>query len=495
MTTLRLSTAHPATAKADALVVFVHPRKSGAVLATGTSVPKPVAGKLVKLLRIASPDIATSEVVVCPSPEAVAADLVVFTCTTAEPAPEALRRAAGNALRALSGRSTVAIACPSTDPEHIAAIGQGARLGGYRFTSFHGSGARDGRADSSAEEILLLVSDARSKSVQSAVKNSEVVTDAVLATRDLVNTPPSAQSPNDLAEAVRKSAADTPVRVDVFSERKLAREGFGGILGVGQGSINPPRLVRMSYHPAKATGHLALVGKGITFDSGGLSLKPPAGMITMKCDMAGAAAVAMATLAIARLRIPVQVTAYLAIAENMPSGTAQRPGDVLTMYGGKTVEVLNTDAEGRLVLADALVRACEDEPDLLVDVATLTGAQTVALGTRISAVMANDEELRDRVIAAADSAGEQMWPMPLPPELRPSLKSKIADIANVGERMGSMMTAGLFLADFVADGVSWAHLDIAGPAFNEGQGHDYTPSGGTGTAVRTLISLARQLAD
>ncbi len=493
MTSLRLSTAHPSTAKSDALVVFVHPRKSGAVLATGTSVPKPVASKLLKLLRIASPKIAASEVVVCPSPEAVSADLVVFTCTPADPDIEAMRRAAGNALRALMDRSTVAIACPSTDPEQIAAIGQGARLGAYQFTSFRGSGDRDGRTGT--DEILLLVSDARSKSVQSEVKKSEIITNAVLATRDLVNTPPSAQSPNDLAEAVRKSAADTPVRVDVYSERKLAREGFGGILGVGQGSINPPRLVRMSYHPAKAQGHLALVGKGITFDSGGLSLKPAASMITMKCDMAGAAAVAMATLAIARLRIPVQVTAYLAIAENMPSGSAQRPGDVLTMYGGKTVEVLNTDAEGRLVLADALVRACEDEPDVLVDVATLTGAQTVALGTHISAVMANDEELRDRVIAAAGTAGEQMWPMPLPPELRASLKSKIADIANIGERLGGMMTAGLFLSDFVQDGVSWAHLDIAGPAFNEGHGRDYTPSGGTGAAVRTLISLARQLAD
>jgi leucyl aminopeptidase len=495
VTSLRLSTAHPATAKSDALVVFVHPGKSGAVLASGTSVPKPVAGKLVKLLRVAAPRIAASDVVVCPSPEAVAADLVIFTCTPADPDTEGLRRAAGNALRAVTDRSTVAIACPSTEPEQIAAIGQGARLGAYRFTAFRGTGDGDSRAAAGTDEILLLVSDARSKSVQSALKKSELVTDAVLSTRDLVNTPPSAQSPNDLAEAVRKSAADTPVRVDVFSERKLAREGFGGILGVGQGSVNPPRLVRMSYHPAKARGHLALVGKGITFDSGGLSLKPAASMVTMKCDMAGAAAVAMATLAIARLRIPVQVTSYLAIAENMPSGSAQRPGDVLTMYGGKTVEVLNTDAEGRLVLADALVRACEDEPDVLVDVATLTGAQTVALGTHISAVMANDDELRDRVVSAAGSTGEQMWPMPLPPELRPSLKSKIADIANIGERLGGMLTAGLFLSDFVREGVSWAHVDIAGPAFNEGPGRDYTPSGGTGASVRTLIALARQLAD
>jgi len=250
----------------------------------------------------------------------------------------------------------------------------------------------------------------------------------------------------------------------------------------------------MEYRPAKATTHLALVGKGITFDSGGISLKPPTGMITMKCDMAGAAAVAEATLAIARLGLPIHVTSYLALAENMPSGTAQRPGDVITIYGGTTVEVLNTDAEGRLVMADALVRAAEDDPDLLVDVATLTGAQTVALGYEIGAAMSNNDDARDQVIEAALASGEALWPMPLPRALRSSLDSKIADIANVGDRIGGMLTAGLFLQDFVGPDLPWVHLDIAGPAFNEGAARDYTPPGGTGSMVRTLVRLAQDLA-
>src|SRR5690606_18773636 len=240
---------------------------------------------------------------------------------------------------------------------------------------------------------------------------------------------------------------------------------------------------------------LALVGKGMTFDSGGLSLKPSSAMEWMKSDMGGAAAVLAAMRAIAELRVPVNVVGYLAIAENMPSGTAQRPSDVLRIYGGKTVEVLNTDAEGRLVMADALVRAQEDNPDLIVDVATLTGAQLVALGTRVFAVMANDDAVRDQVVAAATSAGEAAWPMPLPEELRKGLDSSVADIANVaGERWGGMLSAGVFLKEFIADGVKWAHLDIAGPAFNQGEPHGYTPKGGTGAATRTLVRLAESLA-
>jgi leucyl aminopeptidase len=237
-----------------------------------------------------------------------------------------------------------------------------------------------------------------------------------------------------------------------------------------------------------------LVGKGVTFDSGGLSLKPADAMITMKCDMGGAAAVVAATRAIARLKLPIAVTTWAPMVENMPSGTAQRPSDVLKMYSGKTVEVLNTDAEGRLILADALARACEDSPDLLVDVATLTGAVVIALGHRTSAIMANDDELRAHVHGAAGRAGENMWPMPLPEELRAGLKSAVADIANVGERFGGALSAGIFLKEFVADGVKWVHLDIAGTAFNESEPHGYTPKGGTGAAVRTLVQLAEDMA-
>ena len=256
----------------------------------------------------------------------------------------------------------------------------------------------------------------------------------------------------------------------------------------GDGLNGPtPRLVELAYSPRGAKKHLALVGKGITFDSGGLSIKPAQGMGDMKSDMAGAAAVLHTVLAAAALELPVKVTGWLCLAENMPSGTAQRPSDVITQRGGTTVEVLNTDAEGRLVLADGLVAAREEKPDTLVDIATLTGAQMVALGPRVSAVMGTDET-RAAVVEAAARAGEQFWPMPLPVELRASLSSKVADLANIGDRMGGMLVAGLFLKEFVGD-TPWAHLDIAGPAFNEAGAHGYTPVGGTGVGVRTLLSL------
>jgi leucyl aminopeptidase len=276
----------------------------------------------------------------------------------------------------------------------------------------------------------------------------------------------------------------------------LAAGGYGGITGVGQGSSRPPRLVRLAYSHPEATKTVVFAGKGITFDSGGLSLKPSNAMETMKSDMGGAAAVLSALQAIAALRPAVNVVGYLPLAENMPGGNAQRPSDVITIFGGKTVEVLNTDAEGRLVLADALARSAQDSPDLLVDVATLTGAQVVALGTRIAGVMANSDDVLDGVVDAARRAGEQVWPMPLPPELRKGLDSTVADIANVtGERWGGMLVAGLFLKEFVPDGVRWAHVDIAGPAFHEGEPYGYTPKGGTGAAVRMLVQVAEDVAD
>jgi leucyl aminopeptidase len=237
-------------------------------------------------------------------------------------------------------------------------------------------------------------------------------------------------------------------------------------------------------------------GKGITFDSGGLSLKPGKAMETMKSDMGGAAAVLAALQAIAALGPRVNVIGYLPLAENMPGGAAQRPSDVITIYGGKTVEVLNTDAEGRLVLADVLARAGTDNPDLVIDVATLTGAQVVALGRRICGVMANDDAVRDGVVAAARRAGEAAWPMPLPDDLREGLDSTVADIANVAaQRDGGMLVAGLFLREFIQNGIRWAHVDIAGPSFHEGQPYGYIGKGGTGAATRTLVQVATDVAD
>jgi leucyl aminopeptidase len=248
--------------------------------------------------------------------------------------------------------------------------------------------------------------------------------------------------------------------------------------------------VKLSYTRGKANTHLALVGKGITYDSGGISLKPAGHNETMKCDMSGAAAVFAAVVAAARLGLEVNVTGWLALAENMPSGSATRPGDVLRMYSGKTVEVLNTDAEGRLVLADALWAASQEKPDAIVDVATLTGAMVLALGSRTFGIMGNDEAFRTAIHEAAEEVGEESWPMPLPEHLRKGMDSPTADIANMGERMGGGLVAGLFLREFVGEGITWAHLDIAGPAFNEQGPFGYTPKGGTGSAVRTLVRLA-----
>ena len=323
------------------------------------------------------------------------------------------------------------------------------------------------------------------------MRRGQVLADAVTLVRDLVNTSPADLYPASFAAEAQRAAAASGIDIEVLDEKALADGGYGGLTGVGQGSARPPRLVRVSYSAPGATRTVAFAGKGITFDSGGLSLKPPKAMETMKSDMGGAAAVLGALQAVAALQPQVNVVGYLAIAENMPGGHAQRPSDVITIYGGKTVEVLNTDAEGRLVLADALARSAADHPDLVVDVATLTGAQLVALGTRISGVMASDAATADGVVDAARRAGEQAWAMPLPEELRKGLDSTVADIANVsGDRNGGMLVAGLFLREFAPDGVRWAHVDIAGPAYNEGEPWGYTPKGGTGAAVRMLVQIA-----
>ena len=252
--------------------------------------------------------------------------------------------------------------------------------------------------------------------------------------RDWVNMPANLLYPESFADSVRQQVADTRIAVDVLDDTALSRGGYGGLLAVGGGSSRPPRLVRLAYRPRGAKTHLALVGKGITFDSGGLNLKPAEGMYTMKCDMAGAATVFAATEAIARLGLKINVTTYGALAENLPSSTAYRPSDVLTMYGGKTVENGNSDAEGRLVMADALVRSGEDEPDLVIDVATLTGACVIALGERTAGLMSDDEELADQLLGAAEVAGEQLWQLPIPKEIRPKLDSKVADLRSVSRR-------------------------------------------------------------
>jgi len=400
---------------------------------------------------------------------------------------ERLRRAAGAAVRDLtSGRARrVALALPADEPDEAEAVALGALLGGYAFRKYRTT------ANTPADvEIVLHTAQ------EDAARRARILAGAMTLVRDLVNTAPVDMVPADLAAAAEQVASAHGLGVQVLDENELAKDGFGGIMAVGMGSSHPPRLVRLEYSHPDAQRTVVFAGKGITFDSGGLSLKPPKAMETMKADMSGAAAVLAAVQAIAELAPVVNVVGYLPLAENMPGGAAQRPSDVITIYGGKTVEVLNTDAEGRLVLADALARSAADGPSLLVDVATLTGAQTVALGNRTAGVMASDDSLAAGIAEAAGRAGEAMWPMPLPDELRKGLDSTVADIANVsGDRAGGMLVAGHFLREFVPAGVRWVHLDIAGPAYNDGGAYGYVTKGGTGAAVRTLVQIAADVAD
>jgi len=314
----------------------------------------------------------------------------------------------------------------------------------------------------------------------------------IVEARQIINTPANDLWPAKLAEICATASLGLPLEVEVWDEARLEQEKCGGILGVGKGSDKPPRLIKMSYRGGGK--HLGLVGKGITFDTGGLSLKPAEGMVGMKYDMAGAATVMAAMLSIAEQGLQIDVTAILCVAENMPSGQATRPGDVLTMRNGKTVEVLNTDAEGRLVMADGLSILTEMNLDHIVDVATLTGAATIALGNRYAGVMGHGEAVK-HVQVAADQADELIWEMPLPKELRPLLDSDLADLTNVkiGNRAGGMLIAGWFLSEFVDPSASWAHLDIAGPANNDGGPFASTPKGASGVAIRTLVQMAKNL--
>ncbi|GAB3606313.1 leucyl aminopeptidase [Conyzicola nivalis] len=407
---------------------------------------------------------------------------------------DALRAASGTAARQLRGIDSLLIALPVASDDELLAVLEGAALGSYAYTQYRSSTLESTKLPAAA----IIVASAH-RSDADLVARATIVATAVHTVRDLVNAPPRDLYPETLADATVAHAAHAAIDVTVYDEAALVDGGFGGILSVGQGSSRAPRLVKVSYNPAGARKHLALVGKGITFDSGGLSLKPAASMLTMKTDMTGAATVMAVAVAAADLALPVRITAWMCIAENLPSGTATRPDDVVRIYGGKTVENLNTDAEGRIVLADGLVAASEENPDAIIDVATLTGAQVVALGNRTTGVM-GDEQLVERVVATAKTVGEPFWPMPIPGEMRALLNSDIADIANVkpGNTAGGMLVAASFLRDFVGttgEGddkrqIPWAHLDIAGPSYNSAGGYGFTGKGATGVTVRTLIAVA-----
>jgi leucyl aminopeptidase len=492
---ISLADSKPAATVTDALVVALAPARGSRVEVLSPGLTPALRARLAESFRAVGATGRTGDLARLPGGGQVKATTIVgvgLGDAAKRADAESVRRAVGSAIRSLAGTRRVALALPIADDDDLLTVSIAALLGAYDFVPFRAKSAKGRPAP--VRSITVLLEAAPTAERKRAVKDVAVVAAGVNLTRDLVNTPPSALTPAMLAAAAVGAVHDLPVEVTVWDEDDLFRDGCGGILAVGQGSVHPPRLVRMEYAPPGATRHLALVGKGITFDSGGISIKPSAGMEDMKSDMAGAAAVVGAVRAIAELRLPIRVTGWIPAAENMPSGSAQRPSDVITTFDGTTVEVLNTDAEGRLVLADAIGMAVVQKPDLIIDVATLTGAQRIALGARIAGVMSNTDAAREQVCRSADAAGESVWPMPLPADLRASLDSSVADIANIGDRAGGMLSAGVFLGEFVPAGQPWVHMDIAGPSFNEKAAYGYTPKGGTGAAVRTFVQVAAELA-
>ncbi|HZM42332.1 MAG TPA: leucyl aminopeptidase [Acidimicrobiales bacterium] len=399
------------------------------------------------------------------------------------------RKAAAALARATTRQAHLAIDVLDQVPDHLdrpdvaQALGEGVVLGAYRYTAL--------KSDPEPHHVESFTVVGRgAQRVQTALERGRAVAEAVCLARDLVNQPGGTLTPTAFATRAEELGALRHFEVEVLDREAIEEEGLGGLLGVNRGSTEEPRFVQLSWNPDRTPrGTVALVGKGITFDSGGLSLKTADGMIGMKGDMAGAAAVLATFSALETVHPPVRVLGFLPLTDNMPGGDATRVGDVLRIRNGKTVEVLNTDAEGRLVLADALSLASEAEPDAIVDLATLTGACMVALGMKVAGLMGNHEGFMDQVRAAADAEAEPVWPLPLPEDMRRQIDSEVADMKNVaGARWGGALIAGVFLQEFVADGTPWAHLDIAGPA-DADEDDGLTRKGGTGFGVRTLLRL------
>ncbi len=404
---------------------------------------------------------------------------------TIDGARRALGRAAPTVRRFGTAATTFASAFgASRAVDAVTAVAEGLGLGSYRFAKY-----KTAKEGPDLKRVVLLGPDRWDpKVMRAAAKRASVIVGAVCWARDLVNTPAGDMPPAAIARAAQRMAREVGIPCKVWSPAELEKGGFGGILGVGRGSANPPRMIELTYTGAGRAKPIALTGKGIAFDSGGLSIKDAKGMETMKDDMGGAAAVLATMRVLATLKPKINVIAAVPCAENMPGGNAQHPGDVISHFGGKTSEVLNTDAEGRLVLADALAFLSRKHPAALVDVATLTGACVVALGVDVAGIMGNDDGLVREIIGAADAVGEPTWQLPLYGPYRRHIDSTVADIKNIGnDRWGGAITAGWFLNEFVGD-TPWAHMDVAGPAFAEGV-PDLGPKGATGVPVRTLVKF------
>ncbi len=483
MTTYAYSSESPADVKAGLLIVpvFQGPKPGPGVRETGLAkayADAKLTGKKGESVLVTRRD-----------RDRFAADAVLLVGVgprdevTIEGMRRALGRAAGTARRFGSVATTFPQAFGTRQAaDAVQAAAEGLGLGDYRFDRY-----RTKREDATGLKRVVVLGNPKweARGLSAAAKRASIVVDAVCWARDLVNTPAGDMPPAEIAREAQRMARSVGLTCKVWNETQLEKGGFGGILGVGKGSVNPPRLIELTYTGAGDATPIALTGKGIAFDSGGLSIKDAKGMETMKDDMGGAASILGTMKAIARLKPKINVIAAIPCSENMPSGSAQKPGDVITHRGGKTSEVLNTDAEGRLVLADALALLAERQPELIVDTATLTGACVVALGTGITGAFGNDDGVIRDLIAAGDATGEPIWQMPLHQDYRPLIDSTVADIKNIGDRWGGAITAAWFLAEFVGD-TPWCHLDIAGPAFSD-RGTDLSPRGATGTPVRALV--------
>ncbi|CAN5503172.1 leucyl aminopeptidase [soil metagenome] len=398
-----------------------------------------------------------------------------------------LRNAAAAVVRAAGKRATVATSLADLDGVDATKAGQavveGALLAAYRY-----AGIKKDPYKSALTELTLVVGEKRSNGARIGSDRGQATAAAAYLARDLANTPASNMAARHIAEKAVEVGRTSGLTVEVFNRDQLAEMGCGGMLGVNAGSTEPPRMVRLTYSPRNPVGHLVMVGKGVMFDSGGLSLKPSDGMLAMKMDMSGAAAVLSSMSTLKALHCKAKVTGYLMCTDNMTGGAATKLGDVLTFRNGKTAEIHNTDAEGRLVLADGLSLAVEDKPDAIVDIATLTGACMVALGTKLAGVVGNNQGFIDKVKASAATTDERIWQLPLEQAYRKLLDSNVADMRNIGGPHGGAITASLFLAEFVGD-VPWAHLDIAGPmAVDADDG--WLSKGATGFGTRLLIDLA-----
>ena len=402
----------------------------------------------------------------------------------------AVRKAGAAIARALKKHNTIATPLLEDLPARIEpnaaaqALAEGIVLGSYSFDLYKSEGAKP-------SAITRVVAVGEGRGVVAAMQTGALIAQGVNFARDLINEPGGTLTPAEMTRRVVAMARQVGLKVVVHDEAAIKRLKLGGLLGVNRGSTNAPRFVQLEYRPTgRPKGTLALVGKGITFDSGGLSIKTGVGMMTMKCDMSGAAAVFGAMSVLPVIKPACRVIGFVPMTDNMLGGDATRPGDVLRLRNGKTVEVLNTDAEGRLILADALSLASEAKPDAMVDLATLTGACMVALGQSIAGAMGNNDAFSAEVCAAADRVGERMWQLPLPADYKKQLDSNVADMKNIGGAYGGALSAGLFLQEFVGSTIPWVHLDIAGPAFLEAEDGEH-PKGGTGFGVRTLVELAR----